>query len=92
MFFYLNSDNTISFFKEIIKMNPDKSKITIILDNARYYNNIKVNEFIKDLNIELIFLPLYSPNLNLSERLWKFMRIKIIYHKFYEKFSVFKKL
>ena len=88
----LNSDNTISFFKEIIKMNPDKSKITIILDNAKYYKNNKVNEFIKDSNIELIFLPPYSPNLNLIERLLKFMRIKIINNKFYEKFSVFKKI
>lgn len=39
----------------------------------------------------MIFLPSYSPNLNLIERLWKFIKKKILYNKYYEKFDVFKK-
>ncbi len=62
----------------------------MILDNARYYRNKKVMKYIQSSKIEVIFLPPYSPNLNLIERLWKFMRIKVINNKFYEKFTVFK--
>lgn len=87
----LNAENTISFFKKIEESYPDKSKIYLILDNARYYKNNKVKEYVENSRIELIFLPPYSPNLNLIERLWKFMRIKIINNRFYEKFSIFKK-
>lgn len=41
----------------------------------------------KKLNIELVFLPPYSPNLNLIERLWKFFRKKVMYNQYYEKFA-----
>jgi transposase len=40
--------------------------------------------------IEFIFLPAYSPNLNLIERLWKLMRKKIINNRYYEKFKDFR--
>jgi len=38
----------------------------------------------------MIYLPPYSPNLNLIERLWKFMRKKVINLKYYPKFQQFK--
>ena len=43
-----------------------------------------------ELNIEIIFLPAYSPNLNPIERLWKFFKKKVLYNKYYEKFKDFK--
>jgi len=48
--------------------------ITFILDNARYQRCTTVNTLAAQLNLELIFLPPYSPNLNLIERLWKFVK------------------
>ena len=42
------------------------------------------------LNIELLFLPPYSPNLNLIERLWRFVRKQCLYAKYYENFTQFK--
>ncbi|GAB4480865.1 MAG: hypothetical protein OHK0057_34870 [Thermoflexibacter sp.] len=45
----------------------------------------------KDSKIKQVFLPPYSPNLNLIERLWKFMRKQVINHHFYRKFDDFKK-
>jgi transposase len=39
----------------------------------------------------LIFLPTYSPNLNLIERLWKVMNKAVLYNRYYEKFAHFKK-
>jgi len=44
----------------------------------------------KSLNIELCFLPSYSPNLNLIERIWKFVKKKCLYAHYYEKFPAFK--
>ena len=42
------------------------------------------------LAVELLFLPQYSPNLNLIERLWKFVKRKCLYSRYYEKFEDFK--
>lgn len=64
--------------------------ITIFLDNARYQKCALVMEKAKNLNIELCFLPSYSPNLNLIERVWKFVKKKCLYSKYYEKFPAFK--
>jgi transposase len=64
--------------------------ISIFLDNARYQKCTLVKEKAKSLNIELCFLPSYSPNLNLIERVWKFVKKKCLYSKYYEKFPAFK--
>ena len=42
-----------------------------------------------ELNIELLFLPPYSPNLNLIERLWKFVKKECLYSEYYETFDAF---
>jgi transposase len=41
------------------------------------------------LGIELLYLPSYSPNLNLIERLWKWVKKKCLYGKYYENFTDF---
>ena len=43
----------------------------------------------KSLNIELLFLPSYSPNLNLIERLWKFTKKMVLYGRYYDTFTTF---
>ena len=48
--------------------------ITLVLDNARYQRNAVVQALAAELGITLLFLPSYSPNLNLIERLWKFTK------------------
>jgi len=48
--------------------------VTLVMDNARYQRCNVVREFAESLNIELLFLPSYSPNLNLTERFWKFVK------------------
>ena len=87
----INAQSTIELFKELEKKNKDKSKIYVIVDNARYYRSKLLSEFVAGTKIELIFLPPYSPNLNLIERLWKFMRKKIINNKYYEKSTEFRR-
>jgi transposase len=63
--------------------------ISIFLDNARYQRCALVMEKAKRLKIELCFLPAYSPNLNLIERLWKFVKKKCLYSRYYETFPAF---
>ena len=48
--------------------------ITLVLDNARYRRNAVVQGLATKLGVALLYLPSYSPNLNLIERLWKFIR------------------
>jgi transposase len=63
--------------------------ITLVLDNARYQKCKVVEALALSLSIELLYLPSYSPNLNLIERLWKFVKKKCLYAKYYETFSEF---
>ncbi len=86
----INAQSTIELYKKIEEMNKDKDKIYIIIDNATYYKNAALKEYLKNSKIEQIFLPPYSPNLNLIERLWKFMKKEVINNEYYEKYSVFK--
>jgi transposase len=45
----------------------------MVLDDARYQRCEPVRALAAALRIELLHLPAYSPNLNLIERLWKFV-------------------
>jgi transposase len=63
--------------------------ITLVLDNARYQKCKIVEKLALSLSIELLYLPSYSPNLNLIERLWKLVKKKCLYGKYYENFSDF---
>ena len=87
----INADAIIKLLKKIIAKYCSNKAITIFLDNAKYHKNEKVKEFLKDhINIELDFLPPYSPNLNLIERVWKFANEKVINLKYYPFFEQFK--
>jgi transposase len=61
--------------------------ITLVLDNAAYQRCSIVTELAKDLKIELLFLPSYSPNLNLIERLWRWVRKDCLNSKYFERFD-----
>jgi transposase len=60
------------------------------LDNAKYQKCKLVEELAHSLNIELLFLPSYSPNLNIIERLWKWTKKDCLNCKYYETFAEFK--
>jgi transposase len=64
--------------------------ITVFLDNARYQKCALVQTTAASLQIELCFLPAYSPNLNLIERLWKFVKKECLYSHYYADFAAFK--
>jgi transposase len=64
--------------------------ITLVLDNARYQRNKIVEGLAKELGIELLFLPSYSPNLNLIERLWRFTKRQAAYGRYHPTFAEFR--
>lgn len=86
----LNSESTIEFLKKIEEEYSSKELIHLFCDNARYYRNKAVTEYLKNSKIILHFLPPYSPNLNPIERLWKFMNEEVINNRYYETFQEFK--
>jgi transposase len=86
---YINANSICELFKKIKKQYGEKT-ITIILDNARYQKCKLVMEVANKLNIELLYLPTYSPNLNIIERLWKFVKNDCLYSKYYDNFAKFK--
>src|ERR1700733_5756729 len=86
----INAESTIRFFQKIEEVYPCKRKIHVFCDNAPYYRNRAVHQFLAMSKIALHFLPPYNPNLNPIERLWKWMKERVIYNTYYEHFDDFK--
>ena len=81
---YINSDSLVAFLKQIREQYNDKKPIAIILDNARYQHNFVVKAVANGLGMHLLFLPPYSPNLNIIERLWRHTKKKILNAEYYD--------
>lgn len=79
---YINSITVCDMLSQIALTYAGKL-VTVILDNASYQHCELVINTAKSLGIELLFLPTYSPNLNLIERLWKFLKAKCLTNEFY---------
>lgn len=87
----VNSETTIELFKRAEDKYKDKKIIHIFVDNASYFKSEEIQKYLfNSRKIKLRYLPTYSPNLNLIERLWKFLRKKIINLTYYEKFNYYK--
>jgi len=88
----IDGEATIELYKKIKERHADKETIYIICDNARYYYSAKLQGWLdENPKIVQLFLPPYSPNLNLIERLWKFLRKKVINTKYYPLFQDFRR-
>lgn len=87
---YINAESVCHLLCKLsVRRCPDM-KITVVLDNAKYQKCAVVGQYASELGIELLYLPSYSPNLNLIERLWKFVKTSCLYSEYYEKFEEFK--
>jgi transposase len=64
--------------------------ITLILDNARVQKCQSVADQAAELGVELLYLPSYSPNLNLIERLWRWVKKEVLHGVHYDKFETFR--
>lgn len=87
----LDANSTIELFKMIEISNPKARKIVLFVDNAPYYFNGDVVQYAQESKqLELVYLPSYSPNLNLIERVWRFMKKKTLQNRYHETFEEFK--
>ena len=86
---YINAESVCLLLSNIAQRYA-LCPITLVLDNARYQKCELVLTHAAALGIELLFLPSYSPQLNLIERLWRFVRKECLYSKYYSDFASFK--
>jgi transposase len=71
----ITGEKFVNLLERLLAKHPETEKFILYLDNARYYSKPVVQEWLaRHRQFRLVFLPAYSPNLNLIERLWKFVR------------------
>ncbi|MDB6139045.1 MAG: transposase [Verrucomicrobiaceae bacterium] len=78
---------------ELLALIRDKhppNAITLVMDNARYQRCELVSEQAAHLDVELLYLPACSPNLNLIERLWKLVKKRCLTNRYHENFAAFR--
>ena len=85
----VNAETMCALLRKIAALELN-GPVRLVLDNARYQRCALVMDLAKSLNIDLLFLPSYSPNLNLIERLWRFIKKKVLYARHYDRFEAFR--
>src|SRR4051794_3273010 len=85
---YINAESVCALLRAVAEAAMGLP-ITLVLDNARYQKCALVQGLAASLGIELLYLPGYSPNLNLIERLWRFVRKQSLDSIYYEDFVQF---
>src|SRR4051812_48665266 len=87
-FDYINAESVCALLRAVAGASVGLP-ITLVLDNARYQKCALVQGLAASLGIELLYLPSYSPDLNLIERLWRFVRQESLNSTYYEAFEQF---
>ena len=85
----VNRDTAEQLLAALRRRHPT-GRLTVVLDNARYFRNRAVLGAARRSGIHLLFLPPYSPNLNPLERVWKFVKAAAPQGRYQEEFSDFK--
>jgi transposase len=88
----ITSEAMIALFETLATRHPTATAINVVLDNASYNRSAAVKEYLASerCRVQLVFLPPYSPNLNLIERLWGFLKKTTLWNKYYPTFAAFK--
>ncbi|OHD52158.1 MAG: hypothetical protein A2096_14740 [Spirochaetes bacterium GWF1_41_5] len=86
----IDADAVINILKKLENMRWDGETIWVYTDNARYNHSKKVKEYLTTTKVKLVYLPAYSPNLNLIERLWRLLKRSVIANTYYEHFDDFR--
>ena len=84
-----DGERVAQLLRKIRAANPGK-RLLVVLDNAPYNHADPVTRAARELRIQLLYLPTYSPNLNLIERFWKFLKRKVARNRYYTTFAEFR--
>ena len=86
-----DAQRVIEYFQVILWAYRQAPAIVLILDNATYFKAKIVTTWLKEHpKLRLEFLPSYSPNLNLIERFWRFVKEHLVRNRYYEKYKTFR--
>jgi transposase len=86
---YINAESVGLLLRAVADAATPGIPITLVLDNARYQKCALVEDLAKQLGIDLLYLPSYSPNLNLIERVWKFVKAECLRSTYYDNYDKF---
>ena len=86
---YVNAETVCLLLRAVAAAATPGVPITLVLDNARYQKCALVAGLAAQLGIELLYLPSYSPNLNLIERVWKFVKAECLRTRYYDNYDKF---
>jgi len=86
---YITSVQVVELLEKLTDRYVEKP-IAIVLDNASYQRCKFVTNRATELGITLIFLPPYSPNLNLIERAWKFVKAEVLNAAYIDTFDEYR--
>ena len=84
----INAEVVCELLEKISATYPGE-EITLVMDNARYQRSRLVMEMADALDMELLYLPAYSPNLNLIERVWRLVKARCLRNKYFPNFTLF---
>lgn len=85
---YINAASVCQLLRQVAAAGLARP-ITLVLDNARYQHTQAVKALARSLRIELLYLPSYSPNLNLIERLWRFVKKQCLSCRYLDGYEAF---
>ena len=86
---YINAESVCLLLRAVADAAMPGIPITLVLDNARYQKCALVQQLAEQLGIELLYLPSYSPNLNLIERVWRFVKADCLRSTYYANYDEF---
>jgi len=85
---YVNANTVCEMLEKLVSSHA--TPVTVVLDNAKYQRCKLVRTCAETFGIELLFLPSYSPQLNLIERFWRLVKKECLYCRYYPDFDAFK--
>ena len=85
----VNGSSMCALLRAIRLRHPKAKRICLVLDNAPYNKSFQVKDLASELRIKILYLPPYSPNLNPIERLWKFMKKRVMANSYYPDLDTF---
>ena len=85
----VNGQSMKDLLRAVRRRHPKERNLYMVMDNAGYNKSYQVQNLAEELGIRIMYLPPYSPNLNPIERLWKFMKKKVMANTYYPDVKTF---